>query len=527
MEGSMPTRKMSASTLPRRCAVLIAAAVTATALLVWLLNRIPYNVVYDGEKVFIAHVKTMTATDASATAAVVQPPATSDAPPDASGTPAPPAVDQAWILSRCRMDLCVKEPGQDPRQLGIYPGLKAVWAPSWSSDGRQFIFEACPSDDNHDELCAWNAYRANRDGSGVEMLISSARYPTWSPDGQWIAFHRSAVMAVRSDLSEWRVVADLGSDEVHFLTWSPDSRQLAWIGGRQPEGGWSTVYVANLDGSGLHAIYEDPVQGRRPVWQEMAWSPDERSVIFQLENGTILQVDAGCNARELSCQQSTDHLAVFPEDWTARYWPAWGAKVGHETEPAGALLFEDDFEDGSADGITEFNDAGRWRVVSDSSGNSVYEVDNRGGTGYPAVAFGSRGWADYAVELRVRYPVHNPDRWGLILEFRASYSHDDVYILHLDSADRGALSLFYTEDNIPWTALGTGASRIAPETWYNLRLETVGERIRAFIDGRQLIDVTHLRFSRGSVGLAVGPGGYMQIDDIQVIALGPDGSTTP
>jgi Tol biopolymer transport system component len=132
-------------------------------------------------------------------------------------------------------------------------------------------------------------YVANADGSGVTRLTRGER-PSWSADGQRIAFHSWSSGAAGSGRVEIRVINADGSNERvvgpgSFPSWSPDGTKIVFFsatGG--PEGG---IFMMNADGSNRTQLisneFASPGGGDYAV-SLPTWSPDGRSIAFVRSN---------------------------------------------------------------------------------------------------------------------------------------------------------------------------------------------------------------------------------------------------
>jgi TolB protein len=162
----------------------------------------------------------------------------------------------------------------------LKPEAGIRWSyPIWSPDGKRMVFTTSAGAETY-------IFVMDANGSNVinlsygKSLANQDHEPTWSPNGQQIAFISSGkVHVVNADGSNWTKLTD--KLECRALSWSPDGKRIAFISGNTDSSELyigSELYIMDANGSNLTKLTNLSTTGEFPM--SLTWSPDGQQIAF-------------------------------------------------------------------------------------------------------------------------------------------------------------------------------------------------------------------------------------------------------
>jgi Tol biopolymer transport system component len=171
---------------------------------------------------------------------------------------------------------------------------RRAFSPAWSPEGDEIAFARSAWDGV--DGSPPDVFVVRRDGSSARRLTRGAwaTDPAWSPDGERIAYTRSQ----RDCRAIWLIAPDGEEDErltdcdfyAAAPAWSPDGEKLAFLARPRAEldfGRFLHLYVVDADGGDprlvareVQTLQPSGVPSDEPSYQAPSWSPDGRRLVF-------------------------------------------------------------------------------------------------------------------------------------------------------------------------------------------------------------------------------------------------------
>jgi len=227
--------------------------------------------------------------------------------------------------------------GSDRHEITPRPTKGRSWDdynPVWSPDGSRLAFVRA-------ERGNGSLYVANRDGTGLRRVLrvgplaggDKSDSPSWSPDGQRLAYGNGPLYVVNSDGTNSRkLVASSTCNPV----WSPDGRSLLYLvdawpcserGGNASAPGYRSIYRIDADGTDRRRLAIAHVRKYLGHsfggFGDAAWSPDRRQIAYTGDCAVQHGADWSCSVFLMKADGSGKRRLVKETGYGN--WVEWAA----------------------------------------------------------------------------------------------------------------------------------------------------------------------------------------------------------
>jgi Tol biopolymer transport system component/polyisoprenoid-binding protein YceI len=199
-------------------------------------------------------------------------------------------------------------------------------APQLSPDGSKVVYTrgiATQTSGEPDQIYVVAASGSARPRQLTEGSFTATLWPTWSPDGSRLAFAQGDgdassiwVMSANGGNAHALTEDDLVEEETftpdEFPTWSPDGERIAYTSFLTD--GNDDIFVMNANGSSPTRLTNGPEYDSDPDW-----SPDGRLIAFSRDGDIYTMSSDGSNVRQLTEGSARDGAPAWSRDgrWLA------------------------------------------------------------------------------------------------------------------------------------------------------------------------------------------------------------------
>ncbi|MEO7367777.1 MAG: hypothetical protein ABIZ36_07455 [Gemmatimonadaceae bacterium] len=166
-------------------------------------------------------------------------------------------------------------------------------------------------------------------------VVKAATHPILFASNRDPAFPRTQIFAMKTDGSE---IVNLSRNLFTDVdpSWSPDGQQIAFASSR---GNGSDIYVMKVDGSGLRRLTNDQLDDRRP-----RWSPDGKRIAFESgKEGLLPGLSFGARFSDIWVMETdgshVTNITKTPNN--SEWWVSWapdGKTIAYTRLGASAVI---------------------------------------------------------------------------------------------------------------------------------------------------------------------------------------------
>ena len=157
--------------------------------------------------------------------------------------------------------------------------------------------------------------------------------------------------------------------------------------------------------------------------------------------------------------------------------------------------------------------SGRWTVRAESgtpsAPNALCQI---GRADYPAISLSDTVYSDVTVSTRFKAVSGTTDRAAGII-FRIK-DKDNYYILRANALEDNVNIYRYVGGRRK--EIQEGTAKVPSGTWQDLRIEVRGNRMRGFLNNRQVVEATDDTFKAGKIGLWTKEDSVTCFDDVLI-----------
>jgi hypothetical protein len=182
---------------------------------------------------------------------------------------------------------------------------------------------------------------------------------------------------------------------------------------------------------------------------------------------------------------------------------------------AAAWTFDGDPPGSSPPGAEPFS--GQWAVRAEADAPSKPNaLCQTASATFPAIALSSTVYGDVVVTVRFK-PISGRDDQAAGIIFRVQ-DKDDYYILRANALENNVNLYKYAGGTR--SDIKGGTAKVSAGQWQELRVEAVGDVLRGYLNGQQVVEASDATYKAGRVGLWTKADSVTCFDDLSVKPAG-------